>query len=431
MRYAPLLTLLALLLTGCAVPLDQQPADRPGGAPSPVTRAGGVNASEHRDRPYVILISFDGFRADYFDRVHTPAFDRVAASGVRAEALIPVFPSKTFPNHYTIATGMYPENHGIVGNSFYDPALDATYSIGDRESVIDGSWYRGEPIWVTAETQGMVAASFFWVGSEADVMGVQPTIWKPYDGRIPNEARVDSVLAWLELPEENRPHVITLYFSNVDSAGHRHGPDSDEVDAAIADTDRVLGRLLDGLGTLPVGDQVYLVIVSDHGMAQYTTETAVAIDDLIDMTGILMADSGPAANLHVEGGSARAREITDQLNARLANGRAYLRQDVPEHLNYRADPRIGDVVVVMEEGWQIRPSDRMPRSDGGTHGWDPTLPSMHGIFLAMGPTVRQGVTIPAFEAVEIYPMLAEILGLRPGPDVDGRHGWLSGRVRQP
>jgi len=398
--------------------------------PDTAVGSGGVNAPEHVASPYVILISFDGFRPDYMDRVETPNFDRVAAEGVQAEGLIAVYPTKTFPNHYTIATGMYPENHGIVSNSFYDPERYATYSIGDRESVMDGSWYRGEPIWVTAETQGMVAASFFWVGSEADVMGVRPTIWKPYDGRIPNEARVDSALTWLQLPPERRPHMITLYFSDVDSRGHRHGPDAPEVDEAVRHVDAVLGRLLDGLDQLPIRDEVYLVLVSDHGMASYSPETAVAIDEIIDMDGIRMPDSGAAANLHVDGGIEAAEQVRDALNAGLEHGRAYLREEVPERLSYRADPRIGDVVIIMDEHWQIRTSDRMPSSAGGTHGWDPTLPSMHGIFLARGPGIRAGATIQAFEAIEIYPLLAEVLGLEPGTDVDGRDGWLRGLVME-
>ncbi len=397
----------------------------------PDTRTtGGVNAAEHLESPYVILISFDGFHPSYFGRVDTPAFDRVMAEGARAQALIPVFPTKTFPNHYSIVTGMYAQSHGIVSNSFYDPERGATYSIGDRESVMDGTWYRGEPIWITAETQGMVAASYFWVGSEADIHGIQPTIWKPYDGRIPNEVRVDSVLAWLDLPEANRPHIITLYFSEVDSAGHRHGPDSPEVDAAIVNVDAALGRLLDGLDRLAVADQVYVLIVSDHGMAAFDPENAVAFESLVDMTGITVGDSGPVANLHVEGGSQAAVAVRDQINAGLQHGRAYLRSEVPVEYHYRSDPRIGDVVIIMQEGFQIRSEDRMPRSAGGTHGWSPSYESMHGIFLARGAGIRAGHTIGPVDVVEIYPMLTEILGLAPGPDIEGREGYLLGQITE-
>jgi predicted AlkP superfamily pyrophosphatase or phosphodiesterase len=424
MRSILLVVLGAFLLAGCA---GVQPAPSPP-APGLADGSRGGNLPQHWEAPYVILVSFDGFRHDYQERVDTPNFDRVSAGGVTAEGLIPVFPSKTFPNHYTIVTGMYADAHGIVSNSFFEPERGEQYSIGIRETVEDGTWYRGEPIWVTAERQGMVAASYFWVGSEADIQGIQPTIWKPYDGSVPNAARVDSVLAWLRLPAHQRPHVVTLYFSDVDDAGHRHGPFAPEVDHAVASVDSALGRLLDGIEALPIRDQVYVLLVSDHGMAAAGPETAVAFESFIDMEGIVVGDSGPAANLHVEGGPARARQVRDALNAGLEHGRAYLRADVPRHLHYRADPRIGDVVVLMDEHYQIRPQDRMPRSAGGTHGWDPTLPSMHGIFLAMGPGIRPGARIPAFEAVHIYPLLTEILGLTPGPDVQGRPGWLRGLI---
>jgi predicted AlkP superfamily pyrophosphatase or phosphodiesterase len=378
-------------------------------------------------RPYVILISFDGFAARYWDRAPTPALQRVAREGVKAEALIPVFPTKTFPNHYSIATGMYPEQHGIVGNSFFDPAREQTYSLRDREAVMDGTWYRGEPIWVTAERQDVRTAAFFWVGTEADIQGLRPTTWTPYDSGISNEERVDTVLAWLAQPRAERPQLITLYFSDVDSAGHAHGPDAPEVDEAIRRVDAALGRLLDGLDELPIREQVYLVLVSDHGMAAYTPDHMIAMDEILDLEGIRVAESGAVASLHVEDAS-RAAEVRDALNAGLRNGRAYLRDEVPARLRFSADPRVGDVVVIMDEPWLLVPSRRPQRARGGNHGWDPQTPSMHGIFLASGPTFRAGASIEAFELVHIYPLLAEILDLESGPDVQGEPGWLRAQL---
>lgn len=387
--------------------------------------SGGVNTPQHTEKPYVVLVSFDGLRADYLDRIDTPSFRRVMRQGVRAERLIPVFPSKTFPNHYSIATGMFADRHGIVANTFYDPQRDAAYGNAVVPgSVEDGTWYRGEPIWLTAEKQGMVAATCFWVGSEAEIQGLRATYWKKLREQPSIDSRVDTVLEWLHLPAEKRPHLITLYMSDVDGAGHRFGPDAPEVQSAVQAVDRSLGRLLDGIDSLPIRDRVYLVLVSDHGMAAYTTGQYMAIEDLIDPRDVRVADSGPNANLHVTGGPARARAVRDSLNRVLRHGRAYLRREIPARLHYRADPRIGDVVIIMDEPYQVGPAARAPSGPGGSHGWDPASSSMSAIFLAMGPGIKRGSRIRQVENIDIYPFLVELLGLRPNPGIDGHPGLV-------
>jgi predicted AlkP superfamily pyrophosphatase or phosphodiesterase len=391
--------------------------------------SGGTNRTDQLSKPYVIMVSFDGFRADYLDRYPAPNFQRVARGGVRAKGLIPVFPSKTFPNHYSIVTGLYAESHGIVANRFFDPARNESYALGDPKTVLDGSWYRGEPIWVTAERQGMVSASYFWVGSEAAIRGIRPAYVKQFgreSGTI--SMRAVTVIAWLSKPAAERPHLITVYISDVDGAGHANGPESPQVASAILAVDSALGRLLDGLQMLPIRDSAYIVLVSDHGMTTFTPETYVAIESLIDTLGVIVADGGPNANLHVVGGTARAVIVRDSLNARLTHGRAYLRQDVPARLHYSADPRIGDVVVIMEEHYQFGRSANAPKRPGGSHGWDPANISMHGLFLVAGPHIKNGVMIPPFENVNIYPFLTEILGLNPAPGIQGRKGWLASQV---
>lgn len=423
MRFSPLApvlsTLAALALGGCA-------ATAPTVFP---TGSGGVNRGEMARRPTVVLVSFDGFRADYLDRFAAPNLQSVAARGARArQGMRAVFPTKTFPNHISLVTGLYAEDHGIVANSFYDPGRGETYSIG-TPTVVDGSWYRGEPIWVTAERQGMVTASYFWVGSEAAIQGIRPTTWKAYDGRTSHTARVDSVLAWLRRSDASRPHLVTLYMSAVDDAGHRHGPDATETGAAIADVDAALGRLVAGLDALPFARDITLVVVSDHGMQATRPEDAVAIESLIDTTGVRIADGGSNANLHVRGGPAQAIAVRDSLNARLQHGRAYLRSDLPERFHYRRDPRAGDVVVVMESPYLITARARLPRAPGGTHGWDPLVPSMQSLFVAMGPGIAAGTDVPPFDNVEVYSLVAEVLGLRPAAGVAGRPGWLRGAMR--
>ena len=343
---------------------------------------GGRNDPSVLTRAYVVLVSFDGFRSDYLDRFDTPSFDRLARTGVRADGLITVFPSLTFPGHYSIATGLYPEHHGIVGNRFYDPVRDDEFNYRDSDDARDGSWWGGEPIWVTAETQGMVAAAFFFPGTEATIANIRPTDWRPYDATVANADRVRQVLGWLARPADRRPHLVTLYFSLVDSAGHDLGPDAPAMDRSVEGADRLLGQLMEGVDRLPHGDDVYLVVVSDHGMAPIDPERQFVARDLVDLQGVRAVATGPTMSLHVAD-DRRSRRLRDDLNARLTDARAYLRAEIPAHLHYRESPRIGDVVVIPEEGAQIR-FQRDASPPAGMHGWDPTLPSMHGILLARG-----------------------------------------------
>lgn len=384
-------------------------------------RVQGTNAPEHLDAPYVVMVSFDGFRYDYLDRFPTPAFHRVMAAGVRAERMVPAFPTKTFPNHYTIATGMYPDHHGLVGNTFWAPDKGGVYSIGNRAVVEDGTWYGGEPIWVTAERQGMVAASFFWVGSEADVGGVRPTHWRRYDGSVPNEERVDTVLGWLSMPEETRPHMVTLYFSDTDDTGHRYGPDSQELADAVAAVDGSLGRLLDGIEALPHGDRVYVVLVSDHGMGPAPADKADVLDPSV-FSGVRFITGGPYASLVVdEGGPERAAGVRDSIQAMLPEGYGvYLRAEIPARLHYGSNPRVGDIVVIAPPGRRVVEPDRVPSRDAWDHGWDNAMDEMGAIFVAMGPGIAPGTVIDPFESIHVYPWLAHVLGLDANPEADGR-----------
>lgn len=425
MRFATRATLLVLVLLvpGCArAQTGTTTASAPTRAVGAGTGSGGVNRAEHLEKPYVVVVSFDGFRHDYLDRIEAPNFRRVMAGGVRAGGLIPVFPSKTFPNHYSIATGMYAENHGLIDNSFYDPAFDATYRLGDTLTVRDGRWYGGEPIWVTAERQGMVAGAYFFVGSEAPIGGIQPTLVRNYDDNVSNATRVAAVLDWLQLPAERRPHLIMLYFSDVDDAGHRYGPETPEVAAAVGRVDRALGQLLDGIAALPIAGRVSLVLVSDHGMSAQDTTRAEYLDDHVELKGVRTVGAGPYTTLWV-GDSARADAMRDALNGGraggLAHARAYRRYEIPERFRYRGSERAGDILVLAAPGYQILRRSGRPYT-GGAHGYDPASYPMHGIFLATGPQIRAGLTIPAFENVHVYPLVAHLLGLAPNPAADGR-----------
>ena len=412
---------LALWLAACAGP-RRTPEGAGSGAATPRVETGlaaGRNDPGHFSKPYVVLVSFDGFRHDYMDMFDTPNFDRVADAGARADGLIPVFPSLTFPAHYSIATGLYPGTHGLVANTFYDRDLDRTYSLSDRETVEDGRWYGGEPIWVTAEKQGMVTAAFYFVGSEADVQGVRPSHWKPFDPIVPNEVRVDSVLTWLNLPSERRPHFVSLYFAEADYAGHRFGPrEGLELARAVEQVDEALGRLLDGLDELPHGDQVFVVLVSDHGMSDVRPEGHYALDEIADLSGARLTSGGTLGILFVEGGEERIEELRAQLDAGMPEARVYRSGAAPERLRLSGHPRFGDLVIVPEEGYTVGIG---PRRGGslGMHGWDPAFPSMHGVFLVKGPGIDPGTRLPRIEGVDIYPFMARVLSLEPAPGIEG------------
>ena len=410
-------SLLALALAACQTPPAEKrtPAQEVGGT-------GGVNRPDQRDKPYVILVSFDGFRPDYLDRFDLPNFKRVAQDGARADALLPVFPTLTFPNHYSLVTGLYADRHGIVGNSFYDPERRAAYSFRDSSSVTDGSWYGGEPIWVTAEKQGMVAACFFWPGSEAAIGGVRPTFWNKYDPKIPNDARVSTALEWLALPDERRPHVITLYFSELDAVSHQNALDAPAIELAAKSLDRSLGALLDGVTALPIRDRVYFVLTSDHGMVETSLAQTIVLASLIDTTRLRIAYSGPVASLHAIPGGPRAREIRDRINARLRHGKAYLREELPARLHFAGNRRAGDVVVIMDESWTLAatpPPAAILRERWGNHGWDSAAASMRALFLIAGPEIRRNLVVPAVENVDVYPLMTELLSLRAADGIDG------------
>lgn len=395
MRFRHLLPL--LVLAGCAAPKGRPPYDPP----------------PPRAPQSVVLVSLDGFRADYLDRPAAVRLREIAARGVRARWMTPAFPTKTFPNHYTIVTGLHPEHHGIVSNTMRDAAL-GTFRISDTIATRDGRWWGGEPIWITAEKQGRRAASFFWPGSEAAIGGMRPTRWKKYDDAFPNAPRVDSVLAWLSAPDA--PAIVTLYFSIVDHAGHDFGPDAPQTDSAIATVDSMMGRLVDGLRTRGLDDKVNVVIVSDHGMHETPKDEVIALDDYIALDDVDVIDWTPVGLVQPKPGK------LDAVYAALAHAnphlKVYRRADVPERFHYRAHPRIPDLVLVADEGWSISTRSRRATwpPHGATHGWDHEAPSMRALFVAAGPAFKRGETVAPFQNIHVYDLLCRILGLAPAPN---------------
>lgn len=384
--------------------------------------SGGTNAAEQVDKPYLILISIDGFRWDYRARYDTPALDRIAANGVTADALVPIFPTLTFPNHYSIATGLYPVNHGLVGNRFPSGDRQRFFSLSDRTSVEDGFWYGGEPVWVAAEKAGMVSAAYFFVGTEAAIDGVRPTYWNRYNSAIPGARRVDQALAWLSMPADRRPHFLTLYFEDVDETSHQYGVDSAMNTAAVKRVDEYLTRLFEGIDKLPIADQVYTLVVSDHGQSSYRRDvTPFVLEDVVDLDGIRAVDHGSVSFLYFdEPDSVRAEAICDAINDRWTHGQAVTADGATAAWNLHGGSRVADVIAQADPRASVVSSQqRMQMLPKGDHGWAPEFKDMHGVFLASGPRLPKGEKIQPISAVDVYPLMLEILGLPPSASIDG------------
>ncbi len=413
-----LLLLFAVYFHSCA----QQPA--------PVIAVDhGSNAAAQQAKHYVVLVSLDGFRYDYAKKYEAKHILALAKAGASApDGMIPAYPSVTFPNHYTLVTGLYPEHHGIVAMTFYDPARKQKYAFNDPATATDGSWYGGVPLWSLAEKQGMRSACFFWPGSEAEIAGERPSYYLKYDDAFPDEKRIDQVLAWLDLPEAQRPHFITLYYSNVDHAGHKFGPNAPETRDAVRHVDTLMGELSQRLEKthLPVD----LIIVSDHGME---TEKGPWIDldkfaDLKDVTtsGSLLYAPSEAATEHAY----------QQLKSASGDFKVYRRAHVPAVLDYDQNAREGDPIIVPTGPYAIRahapdnPLKDFPPNKG-SHGFDPSdMPTMRAIFYAEGPDIRKGVTLRPFENVNLYPFIAQLLQLD-APPSDGKLSVLEGVLKTP
>ena len=386
-----------------------------------------VPANEIRDlRPTVILISIDGFRSDYLDKYEPPNIRSLAQSGVRAKWMKPSFPSKTFPNHYAIVTGLYPQNNGIVENNVFDKASNTTLTMSNREEVKNSRWWLGEPVWITAEKQGQKTAPYFWPGSEAEIEGVRPTYWQAYDGKVPNDVRVDSILHWLDGPAAERPTFLTLYFSDVDNAGHDYSPDSPETRNAVLNVDAEIGRLVTGLNARGIGSKLNIIIVSDHGMATQDPKNTIILDELFD-PGLAekVFWTGEIVSIFPKAGT--EDQIYKTLTEKLPpQAKVYRKAEMPARFHYSNSPRIAPLLVLPQEGWTLitraRFDEKAKRNEGlkGGHGYDNELPSMRAIFIAAGPAFKRGVVIEPFENIQVYDVMAKILGLKPAPnDGDG------------
>jgi len=365
-------------------------------------------------RQTVLLVSIDGFRPDYLDRGDTPTLAALAKEGVRA-AMRPSFPSLTFPNHYTLVTGLYPDHHGIVENTMDDLGLaHSHFSMSDHEAVGDPAWWaRGTPIWATLERQGGRAATLFWPGSEA----IRPALWLPYDQKMSDAERVERLLSWLDGPAAGRPDFLTLYFDRVDTAGHNEGPDSPALDQALADTDRAIAQLIAGLKRRGLLDKIDLIIVADHGMAALSPERTIYIDDHVAPDSVHIVTIG--AMMGIEPLPGHEAEAEQALLSPKQHMTCRKKQDMPAHLHYGSNPRIPSLLCLAEPGWIVTSRAAAAKKKAGGHGYDGEAPEMAALFIARGPDFRRHKVHAPFDNVDVYPLLAKLLGVTPEPN-DGR-----------
>lgn len=374
-------------------------------------------------KPTVILISIDGFRYDYLEKYKPENLNKLAREGVRAKWMTSSFPTKTFPNHYTIATGLYPQNHGIVENNIYDKGFNAVFGMSKNEEVQNPRWWLGEPIWVTAEKQGQPAGAYFFPGTETKIKDVLPSLWKHYNGDVPNEERVDTALSWLDLPVSERPTIYTLYFSDVDDAGHHSGPDSEETKNAVHEVDDMIGRLVEGLKAREIFGQVSLIIISDHGMATVNRNNATILDEIID-TNLTEKILWTYEIIQIFPKEGKEDEIYRTLKSKLRHAKIYRKAELPKRFHYKNSPRIAPLILLTDEGWITTNRERFEelKEKGdlkglhGGHGYDNALESMRATFIAHGNTFKKGITIEPFENIHVYNLMTKILGLKPAPN---------------
>lgn len=386
------------------------------------------NSIVHKDKPYVILISIDGMRHDYIEKYKAHHLEKLAQSGVKATWMIPSFPTLTFPNHYTIATGLFPSHHGVVANSFYDKKMKQAYRIRDRSAVENPKWYGGTPIWVLAEKQAMLSASYFWVGSEAPVQGTYPSYHYKYNENTSINDRIKTVVDWLNLPIEKRPHLITFYMPEVDHAGHAFGPDSKEVEQSVHYVDTVIQKLNDAVVT--TGLPINIIIVSDHGMTSVNQSQPIAIPVEVDKDEFSIISSGTLVHLYAHE-STSVKEVYRKLKRDKTNYDVYLKKKLPRKLKYSSKNdqfnRIGDIVMLAKTPYVFH-QNASSLPNPGAHGYDSRVnKEMMAIFMAWGPNIKESKRIKPFSNVEVYPLIADILGLKITENIDAK-GVLSKKI---
>ena len=379
----------------------------------------------------VLLVSIDGFRPDYLGQGMTPNLDRIAAQGVRAEWMNPSFPSLTFPNHYTIVTGLRPDRHGIVHNNMRDPEL-GRFSLSNRDAVGNAKWWGGEPIWIAVQKAGYPTAAMFWPGSEAPIMGTHPTRWSVYDAKVTYQQRVNNVVGWLKEPLTTRPRFVTLYFDDVDHQGHSFGPFSKQAREAVANVDRSIGNLFEQLQRDGSLDYTNVIIVSDHGMATVLPSNKVNVADMVPVEWVNVVAAGQTVGFTPKPGF--EQQAAAKLIGKHERYECWDKTKVPARFHYGTNPRVPQIICLMQDGWDALNPDTFAKAKNstqarGSHGFDPSSPDMRALFIATGPDIAQRKVVRPFDNVDVYPLMIELLRV-PGAKVDGDLEPVRGVLRQ-
>jgi predicted AlkP superfamily pyrophosphatase or phosphodiesterase len=378
--------------------------------------------------PTVILVSMDGFRSDYWDKTETPHFHELMKKGVVASHLKPVFPSVTFVNHYSIITGLWPEHHGIINNSLWDPETQKNFEIQNLNETNQPEWWEGEPLWVTAEKQGVKSASMFWVGSSVNAPEKRPSYWLPYSKTVSREKRVEQVLEWLNLPQEKRPRFLTLYFEDADEAGHAHGPNSPEVVQAIRQLDEAVGRLVAGIRTLGLEETTSVILVSDHGMTEVNRSQRIRLSDYVTSEEARIVGKG-ALVLVWPKGKKETEALRNRVKERPGHFELLNQEQLAHRFHYSNHRRIPPIVLLAREGWYFEMGlmSRLKPGVFGLHGYDNALPDMQAVFLGVGPEFPKNKKVGEVNNLDIYPLVAHLLKIQPAK-VDGDFSRISGRL---
>lgn len=382
------------------------------------------NTPQALTKPYVILISADGFRHDYAKKYNAKNILKLAENGVSAKAVIPSYPSITGPNHYTMITGLYPSHTGFVDNYFYDKKRNDLFGMSMQSKISDGSWLGGMPLWSLAEQQGLLSASLFWVASNSDAGGIRPTYYYDYHEKFTADEKINIVLNWLKLPEEKRPHFITFYFPEVDKNGHLYGSESLELQNAVQFVDDAIGKLIEKVNELQLPN-VNFIFVSDHGMIDVDIESTLEIPALLqDKTRFIVNNAQTLLRISVKNESEVNQVYRNLKKNKTRDYEVYLTEKFPKRLNYRTTDdrfnRIGQILLVPHAPKIFL--EHNARKTPGKHGYNPfKVPEMKASFAASGPAFKKGKKIGQFRNVNIYPMVAQILGLKITEPIDGKN----------